>query len=763
MQHAGGAMRKLTSFVLAAVLVLGIGHQVAADSGHDHKIVTIEDLRQMTPEELRAHIQESHDMCRIGKGERLEKARQMQMEEALKGADVTQWQYDVSYYEIYFDIDFVTEIIDGYVTMQATSLYDGLTQVEIDLYWDMTVDSVTQNGSQVSSSHVGNLITVTLDQPYDSGSVFTVTTYYNGHPTEGGFQAFKFTSHGSPSVDMATTLSEPYFARTWWPCKDYPDDKTDSVDVIIRHPADFVCSSNGTLVSVIDNFDGTKTTHWHEQYPITTYLVSICVTNYLTFSNWYVAMDGDSMPVDYWVYPENWSAANSSYPVTVDMIAAFAQKFGEYPFIEEKYGMSQFGWGGAMEHQTNTSMSSSAYYQSIIAHELGHMWYGDMITCENWHEIWMNEGFASYTEAVWFESQGTFQDYINYMNGMRYTSGGTIYCQDTTSVWAIFTSRVYDKGAWVLHMLRHVVGDQTFWDILAAYYDDPRYKWGDITTLEFRDICEDVSGIDLHEFFDDWIWGEYYPKFRYSYTYEQYGPDDYVVYLHLRQYQSTSPQVFDLPVDIEVYDGSSYHLTVVDMDEREEDYIIFVDDAAGPPFSLAVDRNDWILKINSSESYSFHLIYDPLGDGTQFASYIDSVIAKGGAQPYSFSVVTGNLPDGIELGVSDGMLMGAPTENGLFTFTVEAVDDNSNAKQVEYTLFIEEGAHMPGDADGSGEVDIDDVVYLITYIFSGGAAPIPIDAGDADRSCNVDIDDAVYLIVYIFSSGPAPLAGCVAG
>ncbi len=756
-------MYKLTSLALAVIMVLGIGHQVAAESGHDHNSGTINDLRQMTPEKLRSYIQENHDMCRIGKAERLERARQLQLEESQKNADVTQWQFDVNYYEIYFDINFTTEIIDGYVTMQATSLFDGLTQVQIDLYWDMTVDSVIQNGSQVTNSHVGNLITVTLDQPYDSGSVFTLTTYYNGHPTEGGFQAFEFGTHGNPPVKMATTLSEPYFARTWWPCKDYPDDKADSVDIIIRHPDNFVCSSNGTLQSIVDNLDGTKTTHWQEKYPITTYLVSICVTNYMTFSNWYVAMNGDSMPVDYWVYPENWSSANSSYPITVDMIEAYAQKFGEYPFIGEKYGMSQFDWGGSMEHQTNTSMSSSAYYQSIIAHELSHQWYGDMITCENWHEIWMNEGFASYSEAVWFESQGTFQDYINYMNGMRYTGGGTIWVTDTTSVWSIFNSRVYDKGAWVLHMLRHVVGDQTFWDILAAYYDDPRYKWGNITTLEFRDICEDISGKDLHEFFDDWIWGEYYPQFRYSYIYEQYGPDDYIIYLHLRQTQTSNPQVFDMPVDIDIYDGSNYHLTVVDMDEREEDYIIYMNDAAGAPWSLYVDRNDWILKSSTSESYGFHLIYDPLDDGTQYASYTDSVIAKGGTEPYSFSIVAGNLPAGITLGATDGMLTGTPTENGLFTFTVEAVDNTSNTKQVEYTLTIAESTYIPGDADGSGSVDIDDVVYLINYIFSGGPAPTPIDAGDADGSCNVDIDDAVYLIMYIFSGGPAPQSGCVSG
>ncbi|MBU1320492.1 MAG: putative Ig domain-containing protein [candidate division Zixibacteria bacterium] len=751
----------LASFVF--VVLLSALPAVAEDGspGHDHKIVKASDLDKMSPEELREYIQECHDMCRIGKAERLQKARNAQAENFTKQAAVSQWQYDANYYDIYFDINFTTEIIDGYVTMMATSLFDGLTSVEIDLYFSMIIDSIVQNGSQIAYSRSGDLVTANLDAGYDDGDQFTITTYYRGHPTEGGFQAFEFSSHGSPATDIATTLSEPYFARTWWPCKDYPDDKADSVDITIRHPVEFVCASNGTLVSIINNFDGTATTHWHEQYPITTYLVSICVTNYQTFSNWYVSMEGDSMPVDYWVYPENWSPANSAYPVTVDMIGALAPVMGEYPFIEEKYAMSQFTWGGAMEHQTNTSMSSSAYYESIIVHELGHQWYGDMITCENWHEIWMNEGFASYVEALWVESQSGATAYKNYMNGMRYTSGGTIYCQDTTSVWSIFSSRVYDKGAWAVHMLRHIVGDATFFDILATYYDDPRYKWGDITSLEFRDLCEDVSGIDLHDYFDDWIFGEYYPKYRYSYTYAPAGSGNYYVYLHLRQEQTTNPQVFDMPVDVDVWDGTAYHPFVVQNDQRGQNYILYMTGAANPPQSISVDRNDWILKTASSETLKFHLFYDPLADGTQFAPYLDSVIAKGGATPYSYSIIAGSLPTGVELGAATGKFTGTPTESGLFTFTVRAAENGLDFEQAEYTLFIGESTYIPGDADGSGTVDLDDAVYLISYIFTGGPAPTPIDSGDADGSCAVDIDDVVYLIAYIFTGGPDSLEGCV--
>ncbi len=728
-------------------------------AGNDHPIVTVDDLSKMAPEELRDHIQECHDMCRVGKAERLERARLLQAEELAKQTRVSQWQYDATYYEVDFAIDFDTEIISGHVTMAARSVYDGLSWIEVDLFDDMTVDSVTMNGGTVAFSHFSDIITVSLDAEYDDGDDFAVTMYYHGHPTEGGFQAFSFDAHNG--TDIATTLSEPYFARTWWPCKDYPDDKADSADVIITHPDDFVCSSNGSLVSITDNGDGTKTTHWHESYPITTYLISICVTNYDTFSNWYVTTDSDSMPVNYWVYPENWASANSSYPVTVDMIGVCADRFVEYPFIEEQYGMSQFPWGGAMEHQTNTSMSSYAYYESIIVHELGHQWWGDMITCQNWHEIWMNEGFASYVEAVWVESQSDFTAYRSYMNGMRYTSGGTIYCQDTTNVWAIFSSRVYDKGAWVLHMLRHVVGDSTFFDIMSTYGDDPRYKWGDITTLEFRDLCEDVSGIDLEQFFEDWIFGEYYPRYNYSFTHDQYGPTDYVVYVHVRQTQTSDPQVFDMPIDLEVYDGTVYYPYVVDNDKREQDFVLFVNDASSAPVWIYLDRFDWILKTATWETYGFHLIYDPLAGGTQYAPYLDSVIARGGSEPYSFTIVSGSLPEGLELGSSTGLITGVPIEVGPFSFTVRAQDNAYHIQEAGYSMFVNAGSYMPGDADASGTVDVDDAVYLINHIFSLGPAAVPANAGDADGTCLIDIDDVVYLVLYVFSGGLPPLPGCV--
>lgn len=754
-------------YILAIIASLLLGISTASADGpeearaffekiNDNDLI-IEDISRLTPEELDEMIETTHDFCRYGKALRLQAYRDMADQGLIKSATAAQNDWDALYYELNFGIDFGTEIIDGYVGLQAASLVPSLSFIELDFLDNMIVDSVIKDGSPLTFSHADNLITITLDNTYDSSETFNLKVYYNGHPTEGGFQAFEFGYHGATPI--VSTLSEPYFARSWWPCKDYPHDKADSVDIIITHPDEYICASNGLVQSIVDNGDGTKTTHWKHNYPITTYLVAIGVTNYIEFGDWYVSEPGDSMPVNFYVYPENYSQAVSSFPITVDMIDTLSAIFGEYPFIDEKYGMLHFGWGGAMEHQTNTSISSSAYYQSIIVHELAHQWWGDMITCENWHEIWMNEGFATYSEALWFEATQGDSFYHVYMDDMAYTAGGTIWCQDTTSVWSIFTSRVYDKGAWVLHMLRNWVGDSTFFEILTTYYDDPRYKWKTINTEQFRDLCIEVSGDSrLTEFFEDWIFGEYYPQYRFSYIFEEYQPGDYIVYLHLRQTQATNPQVFDMPIELSFFDGTNYHETTIYNDQREQDFIVYLDDLANDPYLLWLDPDNWILKNSAMEAYGLNLIDSPLDTAYQYQDYQDSVIARGGTSPLTYYQVGGSLPSGVAL-YPNGKVLGTPLSYGSFDFKVRVEDSGYPTKvdTLTQSLTVLEFVPLVGDANFDGLVNVSDAVHIINYVFIGGDPPQPIlEVGDVNCDSTVNISDAVWIINYVFVGGPAP-------
>ena len=259
---------------------------------------------------------------------------------------------DVTYYKLDITVTTSPEYIRGHVTMTARSLVDGLGTVTLDLTDGMTIDSVDCSGTLVPFTQTPSTALITMDRPYTMNELFTLELYYQGYPAGSGFGSFVFYQHaGMPWI---WSLSEPYGARDWWPCKDHPTDKADSVDIWITCDDAFMAGSNGKLVAVVNNGDGTKTWQWSERYPITTYLVSVTITNFVQFSNWFHYSPTDSMEVLNYVLPENLASALLNLPRTVDMLEVYSSLFGLYPFINEKYGHCDFGWGGAMEHQTMT-------------------------------------------------------------------------------------------------------------------------------------------------------------------------------------------------------------------------------------------------------------------------------------------------------------------------------------------------------------------------------------------------------------------------
>ena len=670
-----------------------------------------------------------------------------------------QSHYDAKYYKLDLTLNDTTEIISGSVYMYAEALIDGFINLELNFFDNpqMYVDSVKTGNISLSFNWYDDLLRITMDQSYNQ-EPFDVTVYYHGHPLEGGLESFEWTTHGSPPVPVISTLSCPYFAQAWWPCKDLPRDKADSADINITVRSDLYVASNGLLGEIIDH-GTTKTYKWHEKYPITTYLISIATTDYAIFSNWYypVSKDVDSMEVIYYVYPERLSQAEELYPMTPSVIEFYANNFGEYPFVEEKYGMAHFTWGGAMEHQTCTSILYSWYSQWVIVHELAHQWWGDYITVHNWHHIWLNEGFASYCEALWAEHVYGEDYYHTYMGYMKYTGGGSIFIEDTTDAWNIFDIIVYDKGAWVLHMLRHVVEDSTFFDILRAYYSE--YAHGAVMTEDFQGVCEEVSGMDLDYFFDEWIYGTYYPRYRYSWIYEYAGSGYYDVYLHLDQYQTTSPTHFTMPVDITITAGGEDTTFVAFNDPRHKDFQFRVE---GVPNILQLDKDQWILMSASSASYALNIVTTDLPSGTQLITYEDTLVAKGGTPPYKWSIESGDLPDGLELDSITGVISGFPVVADSFDFTVKVTDSNvlPDTDSQELYIKIEEGSFTRGDVNMDGEINVGDVIYLVNYLFEEGPEPIPWESGDVNCDGVVDIADVVYLINYLFIDGPPPPPSC---
>jgi aminopeptidase N len=500
--------------------------------------------------------------------------------------------FDATYYGLNLRISTSPFYLSGIVTIRGTCLQDGPQLLSLDLTNTMHIDSVEVNSRRATFYQQPSSFTVSLDSGYHAGDVITMSVMYGGVPLATGLGSFVLDSHsGTPWV---WSLSEPYGARDWWPCRDEPGDKADSVDVIVTADSSYKVGSNGSLLSIVTNQDGTKTTHWKELYPIATYLVSVAITNFAQFSNWFHYSPTDSLEVLNYVLPESLSSAQMQLPRVVDGLGIFSALFGLYPFVKEKYGHSEFGTG-AMEHQTMTS--TSTFNEDVIIHELAHQWFGDMITCASWSHLWLNEGFATYCTALYHEMKygpGSYFNFINPEMDLAKTAVGSVFAVDTSDVRQLFNSaRVYSKGASVLHMLRHVLGDSVFFRSMRAYANRPSLRFRSATTANLQAIFEETSGKDLGYFFDEWIYGESYPHYLYSWDVKDSSGMKRVTVTVNQSTGTTNPSSFIMPIDFKII-GGPWDSTVTVVDSLPVQVFSF--STRQPVDSVQFDSGDWILK-----------------------------------------------------------------------------------------------------------------------------------------------------------------------
>lgn len=499
---------------------------------------------------------------------------------------------DVKYYKIFLDVKinpnylYGEVIISGIVINPADSIFFDLSNI-------MFVDSIRYNGNPISFNHYKDKISIHPNKSNFRNINFSVIIYYRGIPTQTGFGSFVFGNNNNTPV--VWSLSEPFGASDWFPCKNTPSDKADSSDIWIKCNSLYTGISNGILTEVLINQDSTKTYKWKNSYPIANYLLSVAVTNYSLYTNYFKYSSADSMPVLHYIYPEVIDSLKPTLYKTVKMLEIFSNKFGLYPFIREKYGHAQTGTSGAMEHQTATSIGVINEY--IIAHELGHQWFGDKITCRDWHHIWLNEGFATYSECIYIEEMYgkiAFDQSISTKMADARKAIGTIYVQNINSISEIFDPfRSYAKGGMVLHMLRGVVGDTTFFNILKAYSSDTTVAYKTAVTEDFKKVAERVSGIQLGYFFNEWIYGENYPVYFISWTYNQKEDDIYSITLEVNQKQNSNPQFFTMPLDVKV--NTSFGDTTLHFFNNSLKQI-FIFDVKGIPKLITLDPENRILK-----------------------------------------------------------------------------------------------------------------------------------------------------------------------
>ncbi|HRI85360.1 MAG TPA: M1 family aminopeptidase [Ignavibacteria bacterium] len=501
---------------------------------------------------------------------------------------------NVSYYRLELGITYQPDFLTGKVTVGFSANILGLNEIFFDLSNNLTVDSIKLNNVKIPFSHVMDKIFISVSGLI-AGEYSDAVIYYRGIPVATGFGSFIFGAHNNNKSPSIWTLSEPFGASDWFPCKNSPSDKADSSDVIVTCSEALTAVSNGTLVSEINNGDGTKTYAWHNSYTITVYVISLAISDYAQYNGYFRYSENDSMPVVNYIYPENLEGLKSQLDKTNSMLEYFSEKFGEYPFIREKYGHAEFGRIAGMEHQTISSMG--IFNDNIMAHELAHQWFGDKITCRSWEHIWLNEGFATYGEALYNEfafGKTGYDEFIKYRMSDSKRAVGSVYVQDVNSISQIFSgNRSYAKGCVILHMLRGVTGDSLFFKILKSYSMDTAFAYKTAVTEDFQNVAETISGHDLDYFFSQWIYGENFPRYNADWVTEEISPSHYKVTFNLLQDQNTAPQFFTMPVSI-LFNLQNKDTTVTVFNNSVYQTFNFIFDSE--PYNFKLDPDNYILK-----------------------------------------------------------------------------------------------------------------------------------------------------------------------
>jgi aminopeptidase N len=499
--------------------------------------------------------------------------------------------FDVKYYRCEWEVDPAVRFIKGKVTLYFTITAAG-NSISLDLMSPLITDSVRQRNTLLNYQHANNVLQINFGSTISPGTFDSVTVYYKGVPPNTGFGSFIQDMHSGTPVMW--TLSEPYGSRDWWPCKNGLDDKADSIDVIVTHPAQYRAASNGLLQS--ETMSGlNKITHWKHRYPIATYLICFAVTNYAVFTNT-VQLGNINLPMQTFCYPENLAVFQNNTPLVLSTLQFYHNTFGDYPFIKEKYGHVQFGWGGGMEHQTSTFIIFPD--ESLMAHELGHQWYGDKVTCASWQDIWLNEGFATHLASMYMEQKypaNAINIRRNEIANITSAPGGSVWVDDTTNVNRIFSNRLtYLKGSHVLYMLRWILGDSVFLKGVRQYNQDPKLAYGFAKTEDLKRNLEQVSGKDLTYFFQEWFYGQGYPTYNVQWT--QLGNN----YVRIKMNQTTShPSVnfFELPVALKFKNATQEKTIIVDNKTNGE---VFFKNIGFIADTVFVDPDYWLISRNNT-------------------------------------------------------------------------------------------------------------------------------------------------------------------
>jgi aminopeptidase N len=495
--------------------------------------------------------------------------------------------YDVKSYDLDLLLDPNINYISGSVKVRFEVGPDSLSSFYLLLADSMSVDSVQYQQQTLLHKHENRVISVALPQILPPNVFDSIVVFYQGSPSSGGLGNFaQDTIPGGG--EMIWTLSQPYGASEWWPCKDDLYDKADSVEIRVTTPLTYQVATNGLRQS-LDTLGSFHRYTYKTKYPIATYLIAAAVGNYQFFEEYYQLGD-DSLLMEHFLFP-NETLSQSNNPLG-PWLQLFDSLFGEYPFIKEKYGHASFTRGGGMEHQTMSFMGG--YGGELIAHELAHQWFGNKVTCASWKDLWLNEGFATYLTGLTYEFNVVHDDFYwpkvleLWRNDVFQLPDEALYRTDTSDVNKLFNPIVYQKGAYFLHMLRWVCGDSAFFSGVQNYIQDPDLEYSFAYTDDLKGHLEAASGKNLDEFFKDWFYGKGFPI--YTTTWSQ---DNDLLKLTIEQLPShPSVYFFNIPLPYQIHSGNWDSTIVVNPRYSNEQFVI---DVGRSIDSLTFDPDGWIL------------------------------------------------------------------------------------------------------------------------------------------------------------------------
>ncbi len=461
---------------------------------------------------------------------------------------------------------------------------DGVREIALD-FAGLTTDQVMEEQRAARFTHVNDKLKVTLGGGYRRGDRCRISIKYHGRPGDG--LIIRKNKYG----DFAFFADNwPNRAHHWFPAIDHPYDKA-TAEFIVIGPADYDVIANGRLIEKRSLQNGTELTHWREETPIPTYCMVIGAAQFAIINVGEVQRDGPDVPVFYYLFPKDRDKGASGYGRVREIIEFFSNLVGPYPYEKLALVQSSTRYGG-MENASNIFLAENAFDELLNAHEIAHQWFGDSVTEADWHHLWLSEGFATYFANLFaerFDGRDKFvqlmlkdkEDYLNqYAKDPR-----PVYDPAITDLMKLLNANNYQKGGWVLHMLRRILGDEKFFSGIRDYYKT--YRNGNALTEDFQRVMEFHYGQPLGWFFKQWIYEPGYPQLDAVWRWNEKG-----VTLHVEQMQAQT--VFRLPLEVEFKYGNTAQREIINLSERSQSFTFKL---AAKPQGLALDPDEWVLKV----------------------------------------------------------------------------------------------------------------------------------------------------------------------